>query len=394
MQPSGQYLAFGEFLRRYRETAGLSQEVLAERAGLSARGLLYLERGKHRPYPGTLSRLAEALGLGPEEREILSQAIRQGSTPLPSGVEKPVPPPAADRASAQAATPSGGSLHNLPASLSSFIGREHAQARVHDLLTSHRLVTLVGPGGVGKTRLALAVAAEVVAAYPAGVWLVELAPLADPALLPATVAHALGLHEEPGRSVVETLRDHCSGKQMILVLDNCEHLVAACTELAGTLLRAAPDLRILATSRGSLGIAGERCYQVPPLSVPDPEHLPAPELATSYEAVRLFVARAQERRDGFALTTGNARAVAEICARLDGLPLAIELAAARATAMSVEMIAAHLNDRFRLLTTGSQRPPHTPANLEGDAGLELGPVGRAGSDTAQSIFRVRGRLDA
>jgi len=224
---------------------------------------------------------------------------------------------------------------------------------VHDLLASHRLVTLVGPGGVGKTRLALAVAEGIYGVYPDSVWLIELAPLADPGLAPGTVTRALRLREEPGRPVLETLRDHCGGKSMVLLLDNCEHLLSACTALAGALLRSAPALRILATSREALGVAGECCYRVPPLSVPDPEHLPSPELAGSYEATRLFVARAQERRNSFAQSATNARAVAEICARLDGLPLAIELAAARVATMSVEMIAAHLHDRFRLLTTGS-----------------------------------------
>ncbi|HXT35037.1 MAG TPA: tetratricopeptide repeat protein [Chloroflexota bacterium] len=352
-QPPGAHQAVGDLLRRYREIAGLSQEALAERAGMSPRGLLYLERGLRRPYPATLLRLADALSLTAQEREALTLATRQES-PATLPVTKDTPDPPADRPTVgPVETPSAGPSHNLPASLSSFIGREHAQAKVHELLASHRLVTLVGAGGVGKTRLALAVAEGIVGSYPDGVWLVELAPRADPGLVPGTVAQALGLREEPGRPVMETLRDHCGGKRMVLVLDNCEHLLPACTALAGALLRAAPELRILVTSREALGVAGEHRYRVPPLSVPDPEHLPSPELAGSYEAVRLFVARAQERRDTFTLTAANARTVAEICARLDGIPLAIELAAARVASVSVETIAARLDDRFRLLTTGS-----------------------------------------
>jgi non-specific serine/threonine protein kinase len=168
--------------------------------------------------------------------------------------------------------------------------------------------------------------------------------------------------------------------------------VAACTALAGALLRAAPELRILATSREALGVAGERRYRVPPLSVPDPDHLPSPELAGSYEAVRLFVARAQERRDSFALTNANARSVAEICARLDGLALAIELAAARVAAMSVEMIAAHLHDRFRLLTTGSEDLPTRQRTLR--AALEWSwDLLRARTHAARPLRGLRRRLD-
>jgi predicted ATPase/transcriptional regulator with XRE-family HTH domain/Tfp pilus assembly protein PilF len=352
-EPSDAPPALGDLVRRYREIAGLSQEALAERAGMSPRGLLYLERGLRRPYPATLNRLADALALTTEERRILMRAAQPGSPAAPPPTADTAEPPVEHRPEEKTAPPSTGPGHNLPISLSSFIGREQAQAKVRDLLISHRLVTLVGAGGVGKTRLALAVAEGILAGYPDGVWLVELAALTDPGQAPNAVAQLLGLHEEPGRPVLESLCAHCTGKRLLLVLDNCEHLLSACTALAGALLRAAPELRILATSREALGVTGERRYRVPSLSVPDPQRLPSPELAGSYEAVRLFVTRAQEQRDTFTLTTGNSRAVAEICARVDGIPLAIELAAARVGGMSVEAIAAHLDDRFRLLNTGS-----------------------------------------
>ena len=244
--------------------------------------------------------------------------------------------------------------HNLPRALSELIGREAEQGEILALLAEAPLVTLTGSGGVGKTRLSLAVAAEVVDQYPDGVWLVELASLADPTLVHGAVAQVLGVREEPGRPLAATLIDHLHDRQMLLVLDNCEHLVAACADLAGALLRSCPHLRILATSREGLEIAGERRWRVPSLTVPDPQHLPPPELTGSYEAVRLFVARARERRADFALSAQNARAIAQICARLDGIPLAVELAAARVESLGVEGLAARLDDRFRLLTGGAR----------------------------------------
>jgi predicted ATPase/class 3 adenylate cyclase len=244
--------------------------------------------------------------------------------------------------------------HNLPAQLTSFVGREREMAEVRRLLRSTRLLTLTGAGGCGKTRLALQVAADLLEQYADGVWLVELAALADPALVPQTVAAALGVREQPGRSLTETLSGYLRRKSLLLLLDNCEHLLAACSHLAESLLRSCPNLRILASSREGLGIAGETAYRVPSLSLPDLQRLPSVDALTQFEAVRLFVERAGAALPSFALNDGNAPAVASVCRRLDGIPLAIELAAARVKALPVEKIAERLDDRFRLLTGGSR----------------------------------------
>ena len=220
------------------------------------------------------------------------------------------------------------------------------------------LLTLTGAGGVGKTRLAVRVADEVAADYDDGVWFVDLAPLSDGALVARAVATVLGVPEEPNRSLVDTLCDLLAAKKLLLILDNCEHMVPACATLADTLLRRCSRLRLCATSRQVLGVQGEITWRVPSLSVPDPAPLSAdePTITTrmmASEAVRLFVARAIESCPDFRLTAANAGAVADVCSRLDGIPLAIELAAVRTKVLSVEQIAARLHDRFRLLTGGS-----------------------------------------
>ena len=246
--------------------------------------------------------------------------------------------------------------HNLPIHLTSFIGREKEMAEVKRLLAATRLLTLTGPGGTGKTRLSLHVAADLLETFPDGVWLVELAPLSDPALVPQTVASTLGVREESGRPIVAALTDYLRAKRLLLILDNCEHLIEACAQLADTLLRACPELRLLPSSREALGIAGETAFRVPSLSLPPlgPRQTPTVETLTTYEAVRLFIDRALAVKPDFQMTDANAPAIAQICHRLDGVPLAIELAAARVRAMTVEQIAARLDDRFRLLTGGSR----------------------------------------
>ncbi|MDR7458120.1 MAG: tetratricopeptide repeat protein [Armatimonadota bacterium] len=248
--------------------------------------------------------------------------------------------------------------NNLPVQITSFVGRDAEMAEVKHLLASARLLTLRGPGGAGKTRLALQAAADLLDRFPDGVWLVDLAPLREPELVAQTVAGALGVRE-PGRPPQDVLTEVLRERTALLVLDNCEHLLAACAALCTVLLQVAPGLRILATSREPLGVAGERLFTVPPLPVPDPRAADADGVARS-AAARLFVERASLYRPGFALTAENARAIGEIARRLDGIPLAIELAAARTRVLSVQEIATRLEDRFRLLTGGprSSLPHH------------------------------------
>ncbi len=251
--------------------------------------------------------------------------------------------------------------NNLPVQLTSFIGRENQITEVKGLLSAARLLTLTGVGGTGKTRLALQVAAEELDTFNDGVWLVELAPLSDPGLVPQSVAMALGVPEEVGRPRLATLTDALRARHLLLLLDNCEHVVEACARLADGLLRACPELKILATSREALRVAGETTYQVPSLAFPErgddrgaPSTIHDAPGITQYDAVRLFIDRAVVVAPDPAVTDINAQAVAQICQRLDGIPLAIELAAARARSLSVDQIAARLDNQFQLLTGGSR----------------------------------------
>ena len=263
--------------------------------------------------------------------------------------------------------------NNLPLELSSFVGREKELAELKRLLDSNRLLTLTGSGGCGKTRLAMVGACELLERFEDGVWMVELAPLADPDLVPRAIASVLGTREQSGRSLEETLSDSLGSKRALLLLDNCEHLIEACAELVERLLRSCPGLRVLATSREALAVPGEVAWPVPSLSLPDLRRLPDIESLPRYESASLFVERAAAVKPGFALTKQNTSAVAEICYRLDGIPLAIELAAARAKVLSVEQIADRLEDSFRLLAAGSRTamPRHRTLQATMDWSHEL-----------------------
>jgi predicted ATPase/class 3 adenylate cyclase len=244
--------------------------------------------------------------------------------------------------------------NNLPQQLTSFVGREHEMKEVIQLLKTTRLLTLTGTGGCGKTRLALQVSAELLENYPDGVWFIDLAPITDPNLIPQAVAKVLSVKEEAGRPLPDTLLDFLKNKTTLLVFDNYEHLIVARGLLAVLLQNSNPTLQVLTTSREILSIVGEVVWRVPSLSTPSLNHLPPLESLTQYEAVRLFIERAMLARPSFTVTNANAPAVAQICQRLDGIPLAIELAAARVRILSVEQINQRLNERFRLLTGGSR----------------------------------------
>lgn len=351
--------SLGETLRHYRERAGLSQEALATRTGLTAKAISALERGeRRRPYPRTLTLLATALDLTTDERTTL-MLLARGAPPAPS---PPPPIPAAPTPAGEATSVAAAPPIPLPLPLTSLIGREDEQTAVARLLTGGtRLLTLTGPGGIGKTRLALAVAAALGDAFPDGVVFVDLAPLRDPRLVPATIARAVHLRESGGQSARELLLAYLRTRRLLLVLDNLEHLLGAAPLLA-ELLEGCPRVALLVTSRATLRLRGERRFPVAPLAMP-PVETTAIAALTSAAAVRLFVERAQAVAPDFALDAAAAAVVAAICRRLDGLPLAIELAAARTGLLPPSALLARLEQRLPLLAGGAADLPERQQTL-------------------------------
>jgi predicted ATPase/transcriptional regulator with XRE-family HTH domain len=354
MSSSEADVSFGELLRDHRRAAGLTQEELAERAGLSARSISELERGGAQvPRRDTVALIVRALGLAGADRAAFEASVERRRGPRMASSHDHVlefdrQPSAAERA-----------MHNLPRQLTSFVGRESELDELAHILSAggglhSALLTLVGAGGVGKTRLAVELSGTVVKSYADGVWLVELAGLSDPALVPGAVATVLGLVAPPGRTITEALVDYLKPRQVLLLVDNCEHLVQACAEVLAPLLRECRQLQVLATSREPLTVPGEVTWRVPPLELPDALPSTSIDQIGHSAAVRLLVDRARAVQSTLKLTDRSARAIARICVCLDGIPLALELAAARLRAMSVEQLADRLEHDLALLG-GRQR---------------------------------------
>jgi predicted ATPase/transcriptional regulator with XRE-family HTH domain len=342
-------LHFGELLRQFRLDARLTQQQLAERAKLSVEAIGALERGaRTRPYRETVVLLARALELSPERGALLESSIDVAHSPRRRERVDALKPSLLRIVRPETQTTS---RHNLPHLVTSFVGRENEVREVTALLREHRLVTVVGAGGVGKTRIAVQLGSELLDSSPDGVWLVDLAPLADQTLVASTILSTLQLPSTTG-SPSDIVVAYLKTRSLLLILDNCEHVIAAVREVAATIVQSCSYVRILATSREALDAPGERVYRLPSMAVP-PDSRGRAQEALHYGAVTLFVDRAHAVNSSFALVDENAPDVSEICRRLDGIPLAIELAAARVSVLAPRQIAERLDQRFRLLTGGN-----------------------------------------
>ena len=336
---------FGTLLRDYRLAAGLSQEALAERARMSPFAISALERGhRRRPQLKTLALLAGALSLDDEQRAQFEAAAR-AARPARNGAVTVGPWPDALVA--------GRALSNLPRQVTPLIGRDDDVSKIASLICEHPLITLVGAGGVGKTRLALHVGEDLLEESDDGVWLVELATFGEPAAPVQKIASTFGLGDREKDSLLDVVLQYLQHRRAVLILDSCEHFIDESARVVDAIVRHAPDLRVLATSREPLRIAAEHAYRVPSLTVPSSETLTALE-ARRYGAIELFAERAKAVDADFMLTDANVAAVGEICQRLDGIPLAIELAAARTRVLSAAEIAEKLDRSFSVLSSGGR----------------------------------------
>jgi predicted ATPase/DNA-binding XRE family transcriptional regulator len=327
--------SFGTWLRQKRRSLDLTQKAFAAQVGCAEITVRRMEADEYKPSRELAFLLFEKLGISELERPQWISFAR-GTSGLPTRAMPPATKPKT----------------NLPAALSSFIGREKEQADAIKLMTKHRLVTLTGSGGVGKTRFAIKIAGQLLENYPDGVWLIELASLNDPSLLPQIVATLFGLRPQAGISYTNLLVNFLRAKSALLILDNCEHLLAGCARLVDTLLKSCPHLKILVTSREPLGITGEALYRLPSLLLPDLTY--DMDSLRDFESVMLFEERAQLIQFDFSLTKENAAAVVQICRHLDGIPLAIELAAAKVGVLSPEQIATQLEASLNVLSGGSR----------------------------------------
>jgi len=361
MRDSATSSAFGEALRSLRLSAGLTQRALAERSGVARRTIQDLERGVGRPQRQSVSRLISVLRPPPETAAQLDRA-----TSAPRGRARRQSEANHNPALAHGPTQDGGNPvtrtpgERLPIPLTTFVGRERQLAEITSLLAERRLLTLTGPGGSGKTRLALEVAARLESTYRDGVYRVSLAPLADPVLVASNIVDVLAIQEAPNQPAEVSLELSIGARQLLLLLDNFEHLLPG-APLIVRLLMACPRLSVLVTSREVLRLSGEHVYPVPPLTVPDLAAVNSSgdvvASASASEAVRLFVDRAQSADAGFRLDRDGALAVAELCVRLDGLPLAVEIAAARSRLLSPRAMVARMERRLPLLTGGPRDLP-------------------------------------
>lgn len=346
-------VSFGEWLKRRRGAEGWTQGQLAQKINCSVSALRKMESEERRPSADTIERLAALFRIPQDERKSFLRFARGDWQAISEGDREDSPwliSPGRVTKHIETSPPK----NNLPLQLTNFIGREKDKAEILNLLAGQRLVTLVGAGGIGKTRLSLEVAREALITFPDGLWFIELAPVSDPALVSQAIVNTLGLIEQANRSFQTILTDFLRKKKALLIFDNCEHLIQACAQLTEALLRACSNLKILATSREALGISGEFACNVDTLSIPDIRQSLRAESLTEYESVRLFLDRAQTTVRNFTITSDNLHAIAQICHHLDGIPLALELAAARVKGLSVEQIASRLDDRFHLLSSGNR----------------------------------------